>query len=121
MGVVYIIETPLGTGPHRQRGLAPRAVEHVLRAIIPAANPDFEHCYDSVRKWWIEIDSRGEPQRELGFDERGDVIVAAPMGKNFGFFTDSNAVFDVNDHPVVEQFLFDSAWASFVDRHKDKT
>ncbi len=116
MEAVYIIETTLGTGPHAKPGQLLRVIERCLRAIVPAANPDFERSYESVCKWWIEIDSAGEPQRELGFDKQGDVIAAAPMGRNFGFFTDSKAVFAVDDHPVVEQSLFDAAWASFESR-----
>ena len=49
----------------------------------------------------IEIDPAGVAQRELGFNERGEVIVAGPMGKNFGFFTDSNATFAPADYPAV--------------------
>ena len=115
-----IIETTLGTGPRTKPGPVFRAVESVLRAIIPAANPDFERSYESVCKWWIEIDSAGAPHRELGFDSSGDVIAAAPVGKNFGFFTDSNAVFAVKDHPVIERSLFVAAWSSFENRWAER-
>jgi hypothetical protein len=114
--VVYVIETKLGTGPRDRPSPLFRVVERCLRAIIPAANPDFEDFYGSVCKWWIEIDAGGVPQRELGFDEQGIVIAAAPMGSNFGFFTDSNAVFVVEDHSAVEASLFDAAWLSFESR-----
>ena len=111
-----IIETTLGTGPHTKPGPVFRVVEAILRAIIPAANPDFERSYESVRKWWIEIGSGGVPQRELGFDDQGEVIVAAPVGKNFGIFTDSNATFVVEDHLFVAPSLFEAAWSSFENR-----
>jgi hypothetical protein len=116
MSAVDVIETTLGTGPEAKPRLVFRFVERCLRAIIPAANPDFERSYVKVCKWWVEIDSAGTPQRELGLNERGEVIVASPIGKNFGFFTDSNAVFAVADHPVVEHPLFEAAWHSFEDR-----
>lgn len=114
--VVYVIETKLGTGPRDRPGPLFRVLEHCLRAIIPAANPDFEDSYGSVCKWWIEIDAGGVPQRELGFDEQGNAIAAAPMGSNFGFFTDSNALFVVEDHAAVDASLFDAAWLSFESR-----
>lgn len=113
---VYVIETTLGTGARTKPGLVLRAFERLLRAIIPAANPDFERSYGSVCKWWIEIDSAGAPQRELGFDAQGEVIAAAPIGRNFGFFTDSNAVFAAAEHPLVEPALFESAWSAFQSR-----
>lgn len=81
--------------------------------IIPAANPDFEDSFESVRKWWIEINAEGEPQRELGFNERGEVIAAAPIGKNFGFFTDSHATFAHKEHRRVERTLFERTWSDF--------
>lgn len=116
IGAVDVIETTLGTGPRAKPRLVFRFVERCLRAIIPAANPDFERSYVKVCKWWVEIDSAGTPQRELGFNERGEVIAASPIGKNFGFFTDSNVVFAVADHPDVEHRLFEAAWHSFEDR-----
>lgn len=80
-----VIETALGTGPHVESSLPARSIERVLKAIIPAANPDFEIAYGSVCKWWIEVNPDGEPCRELGFDEQGAVIAAAPLDRNYIF------------------------------------
>ena len=110
---VHFIETTVGTGPRPKSTGVLRVLESVLRAIIPAANPDFECRYESVLKWWLELNPAGEPQRELGFDEHGGVIAAAPMGRNFGFFTDSNATFVHHEYPVVEQVLFEETWSEF--------
>lgn len=113
MDHVNVIETTLGTGPFPKPGLMFAVIERFLRALIPAANPDFEHSYERVFKWWIEIDAEGVAQRELGFDEAGEVIVAGPLGKNFGFFTDSNATFAPAEYAAVEPASFEAAWSAF--------
>jgi hypothetical protein len=112
---MVVIETTLGTGPWPQSkpGLIWPVLEPLLRAVIPAANPDFDPLFEKVRKWWVEIDPAGVPQRELGFDERGQIIVAAPLGPNFGFFTDANMTFSPDEHPVVSNDAFESAWSEF--------
>ena len=70
--------------------------------------------FGSVRRWWIEIDeSAGVPEREIGFDESGNVIVAAPLGKNMGFWTDSDMTFEWREHPMVEPAEFEEKWKPF--------
>ncbi|MGJ5818633.1 hypothetical protein [Paludibaculum fermentans] len=112
---MVVIETTLGTGPWplTKPGPIERVLVRLLSATIPAANPDFDPLFENVRMWWVEIDPAGVPQRELGFDEQGQIIVAAPLGDNFGFFTDSNMTFSPNEHPTVLNASFESAWAEF--------
>jgi hypothetical protein len=70
-----------------------------------------------VTKGWVEIDAAGVPQRELGFDNEGQAIAAAPFGKNFGFFTDtSTPVFDPGDFREADHPCFEAAWAEFESR-----
>jgi hypothetical protein len=93
------------------------AVGLVLKRVLPAANPDFEDTHDDVRKWWVEIDGAGVPQRELGFDTRGEAIRAGPFGRNMGFWTDSNMVFEVDRYTAVPGAEFDLAWLAFKASH----
>jgi len=82
--------------------------------VLPAANPDFECLYGEVKRWWIELDERTRcPTRELGFDENGLPIVAAPWEGNRGVWTDSPVVLDWNDHPGVAPADFEAAWQRF--------
>ncbi len=62
----------------------------VLQRIIPPANPDFEQLYPTARFWWVELDEKNVPAREIGFDEEGKPIVLAPFGRNYGFFVDTS-------------------------------
>ena len=83
-----VIATNLGTaiGPEQQRR---SFLEKIIRAVLPAANPDTEPLFAKVRLWWIEIDDAGTPQRELGFGATKEVLVASPLGENMGYWTDS--------------------------------
>ena len=64
----------------------------LLKRVIPAANPDFENdYYPRTRTWWIELDDRGVPQREIGFDENAVPIVLGPVGQNYGFAVDNSS------------------------------
>lgn len=111
---VRIVETTLGTGPHSETGPLFALFERLLRAVFPAANPNFEKHYEAVAKWWVEVDPDGIPQRELGFDHDDTVIVAAPLGNNFGFFTDTcQPVFDTDEFAVIEARAFEAAWNEF--------
>ena len=93
-----------------------RWLRSVLNLVIPLANPDFEDRYALVCEWWIEVDSDGQPQREVGFDAAGDVIVASPLGDNLGFWTDSEQRFPPDAHPAVDPVGFDACWNVFADQ-----
>lgn len=108
-----VVETTLGTNFEKPNRGSLAIVERVLRKILPMANPDFEGRFPEVRKWWIEIDNSGVPQRELGFAADGEAIVACPIGENFGFWTDSAMTFNSDEHKSVSETAFHSAWTTF--------
>ena len=65
----------------------------VLTKFIPVANPDFEGLFDEVNFWLVECDKiSGIPQREIGLDSKGQVIMKMPFKNNYGNYTDSNAL-----------------------------
>ena len=115
-----VIETTLATGP-RESSPTPVTISNVAwfcvalfaKLVFPAANPDFEDIHANVCKWWVEIDAVGVPQRELGFDARGEAIGAGPLGRNMGYWTDSNMLFEVDKYKAVPGDRFDSAWSAF--------
>ena len=109
---MHVIATTLAA-ESRSAGSRHPLLEKVVRAIIPAANPDLEPLYGDVRLWWIEIDQDGTPQRELGFDASGAAIVAGPIGKNMGFWTDSPMRFLSSENELVSSQAFVQAWSSF--------
>jgi len=63
----------------------------VLTTIIPKANPDFEDKIDEVKYWLVECDNEsGIPEREIGLDKEGRVILKMPYKDNYGYWTDNN-------------------------------
>ena len=110
--LMHVIATTLTTESRSVRSRHP-FLEKVVRAIIPAANPDLEALFSDVRLWWIEVNEDGTPQRELGFGASGAAIVAGPMGKNMGFWTDSPMRFVSGENELVSNQAFALAWSSF--------
>lgn len=95
-------------------GLPTRLFIGFLQKIIPAANPDFEHLYDRVTVWHVEIDATsGAPQREVGLDATGQVLAIAPWGNNYGFIVDSTGNFEPGEYQQIPAEQFDQEWNSF--------
>ena len=49
----------------------------------------------------------------LGFAADGKIVVAGPIGRNFGFWTDSSMIFVPDEYKVISEKAFESAWAVF--------
>lgn len=91
----------------------------VLEKISPKGNPDLEKYYDETRIWWLEINDKREPQREIGFDMDGNPIVLGPIGNNYGFLIDSPI--DWNDSKIDSDEAaknFEKQWAIVWDKFK---
>ena len=92
---VYIrFKKPKGVSPP-QSGQLIRTIENavvkILSTIIPKANPDFEHLLEKVDYWKIEFNNdENVTWREIGFDKDGVSIVAMPLAKNYGYWTDNH-------------------------------
>jgi hypothetical protein len=82
-----------------------------LLFFIPAANPHSERLYPQVKKWLVEVDDDGSPNREVALDSEGRALFCAPDGRDFGFWTDSNVTLagDALDPITVEEF--ERRWA----------
>lgn len=86
-----------------------------MTLVIPKGNPDFEERYERVTNWWLEVDHNGLVQREIGFDDLGHSLVAAPLGKNLGIFTDSDSAPDELGE-TVDPEVFEREWSEFQNR-----
>jgi hypothetical protein len=95
-------------------------IESVLRRILPSGNPDFHDKFGDVRRWWLETDDRWEVHREIGFDERDQPIVAAPLGENLGVFTgdEGGVAFPVDGS--VDPNDFERVWREFSESWKKR-
>lgn len=95
--------------------LIKRSVKAILSKVIPAANPDFENKIDAVKVWLIECDrTSGIPQREIGLNSQGMVIVKMPYNENYGYWTDNNLVLlDFEQHfkiSAISKEHFEKNW-----------
>jgi hypothetical protein len=82
----------------------------VLFGFIPRASPDNERLYPHVKKWLVEIDDNGTPQREIGLGDGGIPLFAAPDKRNCGFWTDSPYTFTTNELEPVSAEEFEVNW-----------
>ena len=86
-----------------------RSVRRLLW-FIPSASPDHEALYSKVRRWLLEVDDSGAPQREVGLAEDGNPLIAAPDGRNFGFWTDSPYRFHSSEGEAIDAAYFETLW-----------
>lgn len=67
----------------------------ILKKAIPKANPDFDDIIDEVQYWLIECDNvTGIPEREIGLNKEGEVVLKMPFKHNYGYWTDNNMRMD---------------------------
>ena len=90
----------------------------VLTTIIPKANPDFDDKIRDVRQWILEVDDEeGTPEREIGLDENGKVVMIMPWKNNYGFWTDSPVQIDdlakTHEMNFVDKEEFERLWTAF--------
>lgn len=95
-----------------------KALIGILSAIIPKANPDFENKINLVEKWIIELDNEtGIPEREIGMDKAGRIIVKMPFKNNYGYWTDNNLLLaDFKSHfknSEISRDTFENYWSLF--------
>ena len=54
--ILKYIKTTLATGAFPKISWWKKGIMKFLLFIFPIANPDFEHLYESVNLWWLELD-----------------------------------------------------------------
>ena len=133
MGLIYIkfktdeIVTNSGqpTGASWLTKLVENSFTKILTKIIPKANPDFDGKIQDVRQWMLEVDDgEGTPAREIGLDDKGNVMMIMPWKDNYGFWTDSSVQVDdlakSRDMTFGDKEEFERLWAEFGARNKTR-
>lgn len=123
MEMTYIqFDAPKSNSQTSKDGLIKRLLKQalmtVLAKIIPKANPDFEDKIGKVQYWLLECDSEtGIPEREIGLDKKGKVILKMPYQDNYGYWTDNNlSLNDIIEHfrvSEISQTSFEQTWEQF--------
>ena len=100
------------------------ALGFLLKLIIPKGNPNFDKQIDNVEYWLLECEiESGIPEREIGIDKNGNVIVKMPFKDNYGYWTDNNLKF--NDFvekfkaTEIEKREFEFNWENLVETKKN--
>ena len=89
----------------------------VLGKVIPVANPDFDLLLHKVSTWKIEFNiEKKHTNREIGFNEKGRIITAMPMGKNHGYWCDNQL--QIEDYKKfnaihIDKEEFEKDWKEF--------
>jgi hypothetical protein len=119
MDNVYIQFEDPSTFPNERRNTLVNVIQKIIlrlvALIIPKANPDFEDTIDKVKFWLVECNATtGVPEREIGLDDHGKVIMKTPDDDNFGYWTDSNMVLETfKEHFSVTEInksIFEAQW-----------
>lgn len=80
---------------------------------IPKASPDYDKRIQDVSYWYLEVDMHSKyAQREIGFDNSDVPILHAPTEANYGFWTDSENVFEFNDCEIIDKASFNKLWVA---------
>lgn len=95
-----------------------KAIIRIVSLVIPKANPDFEKKIDKVETWLVELDNEsGIPEREIGMDKDGRIIVKMPFKNNYGYWTENNLILpDFKEHfdtTEIGQDSFENYWNLF--------
>lgn len=67
--------------------------------------------FSDISYWYVMLNDRNEPIKEIGFSIVGKVLYKAPSEKDFGFLTDSPIFFEnPADFEMVTSKVFNSFW-----------
>ncbi len=67
--------------------------------------------------WWLELNDKGIPIRELGFDDHNQAKYAAPLKNDRGLWCDSLISFNLIEwNEIVTEEEFNDKWSTFVNK-----
>lgn len=71
----------------------------------------------SLEYWWLELDEKNAPIRELGFAKDHTVQIAAPIEDDAGMWCSQEIEFESTaDFEIIEAQDFDAKWEAFINR-----
>jgi len=93
--------------PYDKGGLLFRALAWGLKRVVPKAILDYDASFDRVAYWLVEVNDRGQAEREIGFSAAHEPLLFAPTDRNYGLWTDSDRVFLPEEWEARNAFPFD--------------
>ncbi|MEM6738181.1 MAG: hypothetical protein AAF620_19145 [Bacteroidota bacterium] len=118
MHPIYIsFKDPEHSQKKREASNFQKTLTNLLSFIFPKANPDFDEKYDAVECWLLEFLPDNEyPDREIGLDRDEKTIVIAPLGKNLGFWLDTDMSlkqYEAFNYRKISKEEFETKWEEF--------
>ena len=95
-------------------------LEKLLSLFIAKANPDFDRYINTVNYWQIEFENEESiPTREVGLNNRREVIMKMPYKENYGYWIDN--ILTYNDfkesfkYKIINKEIFQENWKKIPD------
>jgi len=69
----------------------------------------------SLEYWWLALNEKNAPIKELGFNKEGQVQIAAPIEEDSGIWCSQDIEFEsIANFEKIEAQEFDKKWDEFV-------
>ena len=85
---------------------------YLLLFFIPKANPDNENKFHLVKKWLLEVNDEGIPEREIALGENETILFTSPNNRNTGLWTDGPDLIKEKDLQSISKEHFEKLWSS---------
>ncbi len=103
------LQTTLAIDFIEQRSFGDKLIEKAF-FFIPEANPGYKGRMHLVKIWLVEFNSEGYPSREVGLSQNGNVVLAGPSERDYGFWLDSNMKYGDFTGTAISEAEFENAW-----------
>ncbi len=92
----------------------------ILRVFVPLdGTREIRKLVERAKAWWLEIDEKGAPQREIGFDESGTPIIVGPIADYQGYLIDASDDWSASTEDSAEaRKNFEREWEKIAGKFK---
>ncbi len=92
-----------------------KIINKILSFFIPIANPDFDDKIFFISNWFLEFDNENSiPNREIGLNSEGEVILKMPYKENCGYWVDNNLTYndfkETFKYKIIDEEIFQKKW-----------
>lgn len=92
----------------------------LLSLFISEANPDFDRYVNVVNYWQLEFENeKSIPSREVGLNNKREVIMKMPYKNNYGYWIDNNLTYEdfkeIFKYKILDKEIFQENWSRIPD------
>ncbi len=78
------------------------------------SNQKFDKISDKIVYWWIQLDEKNNPIKEIAFDKFDESLWIAPINDERGIYTDSFITFENRKNDIEIEKKFKIVWDKFI-------